>query len=156
MGGVTQWGPSDAKVRENPELHSREGEVKSSRERERERESFFPLYLLPKRVFYTCGRGDCQYTQPYPCRPSGYGRIVRRTCGYSSMGRGRGASYYINGRGARQCRTRSSPLRIPDRRPTWSLGLTWLPPKCCCSCPSGVGLDESDRPIRYPIMNIGV
>ncbi|RZR88249.1 hypothetical protein BHM03_00015791 [Ensete ventricosum] len=23
----------------------------------------------------------------------------------------------------------------------------WLPPKCCRGCPSGVGLDESDRPI---------
>ncbi|RWW65705.1 hypothetical protein BHE74_00026977 [Ensete ventricosum] len=27
------------------------------------------------------------------------------------------------------------------------LGPTWLPPKCCCGCPSGAGLDESDWPI---------
>ncbi|RZR75539.1 hypothetical protein BHM03_00060725 [Ensete ventricosum] len=68
------------------------------------------------------------------------------------MGRGRGAPYYINGCGARQYRTRSPAPRMPDQLPTWSLGLTWLPPKCCCDCPSGVGLDESDRPIRYPII----
>ncbi|RWW18492.1 hypothetical protein BHE74_00018116 [Ensete ventricosum] len=68
------------------------------------------------------------------------------------MGRGGGAPYYINERGARQCHTRSPPPRIPDRLSTWSLGLTWLPPKCCCGCLSGVDLDESDRPIRYPII----
>ncbi|RRT67398.1 hypothetical protein B296_00017912 [Ensete ventricosum] len=68
--------------------------------------------------------GACQYTQPYPCRPSGYGRVIRRTCGYSNMGRGGGAPYYINGRGARQCHTQSPPPRIPDRLLTWSLGLT--------------------------------
>ncbi|RWW39536.1 hypothetical protein BHE74_00055132 [Ensete ventricosum] len=67
------------------------------------------------------------------------------------MGRGRGALYYINGRGATQYRTRSSPPRIPDQLSTWSLGVTWLPPKCCCGCPSSVSLDESDRPIGYPI-----
>ncbi|RWW29321.1 hypothetical protein GW17_00006150, partial [Ensete ventricosum] len=63
------------------------------------------------------------------------------------MGQGRGAPYYINGRGAGLCRTRSPPPRIPNWLSTWSLELTWLPPKCCCGCPSGVGLDESDRPI---------
>ncbi|RWW19774.1 hypothetical protein GW17_00016161 [Ensete ventricosum] len=42
------------------------------------------------------------------------------------------------------------PLRCPNRLPTWSLGLTWLPPKCRCGRPSGAGLDESDRPIGYP------
>ncbi|RWW23690.1 hypothetical protein GW17_00012067, partial [Ensete ventricosum] len=47
----------------------------------------------------------------------------------------------------RQCRIRSPPPRIPDRLPTWSLGLTWLPPKSCHGYPSGVGLDEPDRPI---------
>ncbi|RWV90774.1 hypothetical protein GW17_00046997 [Ensete ventricosum] len=67
------------------------------------------------------------------------------------MGRGHGLPCYINGHGARQCRTRSPPPRIPDRLTTWSLGLTWLPPKCCRGCPFGVGLDESDRPIGYPI-----
>ncbi|RWW80531.1 hypothetical protein BHE74_00011117, partial [Ensete ventricosum] len=40
-----------------------------------------------------------------------------------------------------------SPYRITDWLSTWSLGLTWLPPKCCRGCPSGVGLDESDLPI---------
>ncbi|RWV93101.1 hypothetical protein GW17_00044471 [Ensete ventricosum] len=39
------------------------------------------------------------------------------------------------------------PLRRPNRQPTWSLGLTWLPPKCCRGRPSDVGLDESDQPI---------
>ncbi|RRT31639.1 hypothetical protein B296_00058976, partial [Ensete ventricosum] len=63
------------------------------------------------------------------------------------MGQGRGAPYYINGHGARQCRTRSPPPRMLDQLPTWSLGLTWLPPKCCCGCPSGAGLDELDWPI---------
>ncbi|RRT43273.1 hypothetical protein B296_00030747 [Ensete ventricosum] len=59
-----------------------------------------------------------------------------------SMGRGRDVSYYINGCGAEQCRTRSPPPRILDQLSTWSLGLTWLPPKCCCGYPSGVSLDE--------------
>ncbi|RRT51103.1 hypothetical protein B296_00023978 [Ensete ventricosum] len=43
------------------------------------------------------------------------------------------------------------PPRITDWLPSWSLRLTWLPPKCCHGCPSGVGLDESDQPIGYPI-----
>ncbi|RWW45363.1 hypothetical protein BHE74_00048802 [Ensete ventricosum] len=67
------------------------------------------------------------------------------------MGQGRGVPYYNNGRGARQCRTRSSLSRILDRLSTWSLGLTWFPPKYYCDCPSGVDLEESDRHIRYPI-----
>ncbi|RWW89063.1 hypothetical protein BHE74_00002003 [Ensete ventricosum] len=32
--------------------------------------------------------------------------------------------------GAGQCRTRSPPPRMLDQLPTWSLGLTWLPPRC--------------------------
>ncbi|RZS26632.1 hypothetical protein BHM03_00059993, partial [Ensete ventricosum] len=59
-----------------------------------------------------------------------------------SMGRERDVSYYINGCGAEQCRTRSPPPRILDRLSTWSLELTWLPPKCCCGYPSCVSLDE--------------
>ncbi|RWV82326.1 hypothetical protein GW17_00056181 [Ensete ventricosum] len=55
------------------------------------------LYLLPKRVFYTCGKGACSYARPNPCCPSGYGRVVWWTYGCSSMGRGRGAPYNING-----------------------------------------------------------
>ncbi|RZS07774.1 hypothetical protein BHM03_00038676 [Ensete ventricosum] len=85
------------------------------------------------------------------CRPSGYDRDVRRTCDCSSMGQGHGATCYINGRETRQCRTRSPPPRIPDRLSTWSLELTWLPPKCCYGCPTSVSLDESERSIGYPI-----
>ncbi|RWW55565.1 hypothetical protein BHE74_00037791 [Ensete ventricosum] len=44
------------------------------------------------------------------------------------------------------------PLRHPNRPSTWSLGLTWLPPKCRRGRPPNAGLDESDRPIGYPII----
>ncbi|RWW16858.1 hypothetical protein GW17_00019236 [Ensete ventricosum] len=35
--------------------------------------------------------------------------------------------------GAWSCRTRSPPPRMLDQLSTWSLGLTWLPPRCYCS-----------------------
>ncbi|RRT40313.1 hypothetical protein B296_00041598 [Ensete ventricosum] len=38
------------------------------------------------------------------------------------------------------------PLRCPNRSSTWSLGLTWLPPKCRRGRSCGAGLDESDQP----------
>ncbi|RWW19827.1 hypothetical protein GW17_00016094 [Ensete ventricosum] len=55
MGGVTQRGPSNAQVRKDTELPSREDEAKSSEEkRESPRERVF---LLPP--LFTCCRSRC-------------------------------------------------------------------------------------------------
>ncbi|RRT47657.1 hypothetical protein B296_00028314 [Ensete ventricosum] len=119
---------------------------------ESERERVFPpLYLLPKQVFYTCERGARPYTQPYLCRPSGCGRDVQRTCGYSSMRRGHGAPCYINGREARQCHTQSS---TSDNR----LATDLVPRANHCrlrrSRPPSPGLPPTCR--RFPLRRPGV
>ncbi|RWW42393.1 hypothetical protein BHE74_00052057 [Ensete ventricosum] len=114
MGGVTQRGPSDAQVSENPEWPSRAGKVWGSREkrvRSREREHpFLPaigvsaLYLWEGSLLV------------HPALPSSsLGIWPRRT---EDVRLQRHAAW------ARQCRVQAPPPQIPDRSPTWSLGLT--------------------------------
>ncbi|RWW72540.1 hypothetical protein BHE74_00019648 [Ensete ventricosum] len=102
------------------------------------------VYQMPAQFFstpFTCCRNGCFISVG--------GKLVRTPGLTSVVPRGMAESYegratavvgdegvachttLMGHGGARQCHTRSSPPRMLDQLPTWSLRLTWLPPGCC-------------------------
>ncbi|RRT59175.1 hypothetical protein B296_00046040 [Ensete ventricosum] len=113
---------------ENQELSSREDEV-----RVLEREFFPTSFTWYRNECFIPVRGEL-------VRTPGLTLVVPRGMAKSYGGRAvvavwdegvtRHTTLMARG-GAGQCRTQSPPPQMLDQLPTWSLRLTWLPPRCC-------------------------